>query len=109
MAAKSKDTAAGEFVQQSIRFAPAQLMWLSKESERLGASFNALVRQLVDDSRTFFGLPPTMVRSLEEERRALGLDFRQYVQELLTRRYRDLLKQEFESGTKSKRSDGAKE
>jgi len=98
VAAKNKESTAGEFIQQSIRFAPGHVIWLSNESKRLGASVNAIVRQLVDDSIRFFGLPPTMIETLQRDQKALGLDFRSYVQDLLTRRYRDLLRQEFSTG-----------
>lgn len=88
---KSRDSDVRDYIQQSIRFAPQHLKWLTDETNRHGVSINAVVRQLVDDARTFFGLSPTMVELLEKDRAKMGLDFRRYVQELLTQRYRDLL------------------
>lgn len=88
---KTKDSDVRDYIQQSIRFAPQHLKWLTDETNRHGVSINAVVRQLVDDARTFFGLSPTMVQLLEKDRARMGLDFRRYVQELLTQRYRDLL------------------
>jgi hypothetical protein len=98
MATSKRDSEIRDYIQQSIRFAPIHLKWLTDETSRTGASINAVVRQLVDDARTYFGLPPTMVQMLEKDRAALGLDFRGYVQEVLSQRYRDLLKREFEAG-----------
>jgi hypothetical protein len=92
------DSAANGFMQQSIRFAPRQLAWLASESKRAGESFNAVVRGLVDDAQTLFGLSPTIVDLLEEERAAMGLDFRRYIQEVLTQRYSNLLRAEIEKG-----------
>src|SRR5687768_583350 len=94
---KAAESAIRDFVQQSIRFAPGHLKWLTDEAERTGASFNALVRQLIDDSRTFYGLSPTMVEALDKDRARMKLDFHQYIQELLTRRYKELLRAEFSS------------
>lgn len=82
--------------QQSIRFARPQLQWLDAETKRLRISVNALVRQLVDDVQTFFGLPPSVAASLEKDRTTMGLDRRRYLQELLTRRYATLLRAELE-------------
>lgn len=88
---KTRGRAERDYIQQSIRFAADHLKWLTEATERDGVSINAVVRGLVDDARTFFGLPPTMVALLEKDRGRMGLDFRRYVQELLTRRYRDLI------------------
>lgn len=88
---KSRDSDIRDYIQQSIRFAPQHLKWLNDETARAGVSINAVVRGLVDDARTYFGLSPTMVELLEKDRTRMGLDFRRYVQELLTQRYRDLL------------------
>ena len=70
-----------------------------------GVSINAVVRGLVDDARTYFGLSPTMVELLEKDRAKMGLGFRQYVQELLTQRYAELLRAQVEAevGAQKKR------
>lgn len=83
--------------QQSIRFAPEQRAWLSDATRRSGESINAVVRQLVDDAQTFFGLSPSILALLQQDRVAMGLDHRGYVRELLTRRYRDLLLAQFDA------------
>lgn len=85
-----------DFIQQSIRFQPQHLKWLTERAEQMSASLNAVVRQLVDDARAYYGLSPTMVETLEKDRLSRGLDFRSYVQDLLTQRYRELLRAEFE-------------
>ena len=105
MARQQDDSALRDYLQQSIRFAPDQLAWLSSESKRTAQSVNAIVRQLVEDAQTFYELAPTMAETLEKDRLAMGLDVRRYMQELLTQRYRDLLRAEFEaqSGSKSRK------
>ena len=95
-----------DFVQQSIRFQPHHLKWLTDRADAISGSLNAVVRQLVDDARAFYGLAPTMVETLEKDRAARGLDYRGYLQDLLTQRYRELLRVEFEAeraGEKGKR------
>src|SRR4051794_123803 len=86
-----------DFVQQSIRFQPHHLKWLTERAEAISGSLNAVVRQLVDDARAFYSLAPTMVEALEKDRAARGLDYRGYIQDLLTQRYRELLRAEFEA------------
>ena len=86
-----------DFVQQSIRFQPHHLKWLTERAEAISGSLNAVVRQLVDDARAFYSLAPTMVEALEKDRAARGLDYRGYIQDLLTQRYREILRAEFES------------
>ena len=86
-----------DFVQQSIRFQPHHLKWLTERAEAISGSLNAVVRQLVDDARAFYSLAPTMVEALEKDRAARGLDYRGYIQDLLTQRYRELLRAEFDA------------
>ena len=57
-----------DFVQQSIRFQPHHLKWLTERAEAISGSLNAVVRQLVDDARAFYSLAPTMVETLEKDR-----------------------------------------
>lgn len=97
MAAKKPQSIEREFVQQSIRFQPQHLKWLTERADSISASLNAVVRQLVDDARAFYGLSPTMVEALEKDRVSRGLDYRSYIQDLLTQRYRELLRAEFEA------------
>ena len=100
MAAKKPQqtqTVERDFVQQSIRFQPHHLKWLSERADAISGSLNAVVRQLVDDARAFYGLAPSMVETLEKDRQARRLDYRSYVQDLLSQRYRELLRAEFEA------------
>jgi hypothetical protein len=107
MAAKKPQTVERDFVQQSIRFQPQHLKWLTERADSISASLNAVVRQLVDDARAFYCLSPTMVEALEKDRVRRGLDYRGYIQDLLTQRYRELLRTEFEAelGTDRKKRD----
>jgi hypothetical protein len=94
---KPMDSTVSDFIQQSIRFGAAHLRWLNHESQRTSTSVNAVVRQLVDDAMAWFGLPPTMMEALERDRAERKLSSRQYVQELLTQRYREMLLDEARS------------
>lgn len=96
-------TAERDFVQQSIRFQPHHLKWLTERADAISGSLNAVVRQLVDDARGFYGLSPTIVDALEKDREAKGLDYRSYVQDLLSQRYRELLRAEFEAERQSEK------
>lgn len=92
--------------QQSIRFAVAQVRWLRQEARTRGISVNAVVRRLLDDHLTLFAAPPTMREVLERDRRALDLDPVGYLQELLTQRYRELIRAEVEAARRRDRSQG---
>lgn len=94
MPPKDEPSEIRDYMQQSIRFAPQHIKWLTDETARAGVSINAVVRKLVDNARTFFGLSPTMLEAIDKDRAAMGLDFEGYIRELLTQRYRDLLRAE---------------
>lgn len=88
---KRSDSPARAFVQQSIRFSADNARWLSSESTRTRTSINAVVRALIDDASSYFGLGPSIVAILEKDRSSMELSHRRYVQEILARRYSDLL------------------
>lgn len=96
MPPKDEPSEIRDYMQQSIRFAPQHLKWLTEETARAGISINAVVRKLVDNARTSFGLSPTMLEAIDKDRAAMGLDFEEYIRELLTQRYRDILNREFQ-------------
>jgi hypothetical protein len=52
---------------------------------------DAVVREVLDDMRTLYGLPMVIVESIEKDRKALGLSQREYVMHLLARRYERVL------------------
>jgi hypothetical protein len=64
---------------------------MTEQSDAEGISTNDFVIRCIDDLRGAFGLPRTMADVLEEDRRALHLNPREYLQHLLTRRYEQLL------------------
>jgi len=64
---------------------------MTEQSDAEGISTNEFVVRCIDDLRGVFGLPRTMADALEEDRRALHLNEREYLQHLLTRRYEQLL------------------
>jgi hypothetical protein len=64
---------------------------MNEQADAEGISTNDFVIRCIDDLRRTFGLPRTMADALEEDRRALHLNQREYLQHLLTRRYEQLL------------------
>jgi len=81
-----------DYFTQSFRFTPEQTAFLKEGAKRLGST-TALVREVLDDARTLYGLPMAMVEALEKDRRALGLSPREYIMHLLARRYERVLSQ----------------
>ena len=79
-----------DYFTQSFRFTPEQTAFLKEGAKRLGST-TAVVREVLDDVRTLYGLPMVLVESLEKDRKALGLSQREYVMHLLARRYEGVL------------------
>jgi hypothetical protein len=63
----------------------------ASQAEAKGEPVTDLVRGIVDDFRTLFGLPGLIVDALDADAKALGLDRRQYLMHLVARRYEDSL------------------
>ncbi len=79
-----------DYFTQSFRFTPEQTAFLKEGAKRLGST-TALVREVLDDARTLYGLPMAIAEALEKDRRALGLSPREYIMHLLARRYEGVL------------------
>ncbi|HYD51876.1 MAG TPA: hypothetical protein VEA99_04585 [Gemmatimonadaceae bacterium] len=61
--------------------------WLRHAAEQKKVSINEHVVGLLTDLRTWFGLPFTVTDELESDRKALGLERRDYLVHLLLQRY----------------------
>jgi hypothetical protein len=79
-----------EFTLVSCRFPPDLYGWIKKQADSRAWSVNELVRRVMDDARTAYGLPKEIVDTLEADRKAMGLDWREYVMQVLTLRYKTL-------------------
>lgn len=66
--------------------------WITQQSKEDGTA-NNVIRQLVEDARTFYGLPDVLREQLEAEAGRLGKTRRDYVIHLLSLRAAELLKQ----------------
>lgn len=88
------DSSVRDYVQQSIRFSTAHLVFLEEEAQRNGVSINSVVRDLVTDAGTLYGVPLNMRKKLEEDAKSLGLDRREYIKYLLGLRYEALVRGE---------------
>ncbi len=85
-----KTPARDDYFTQSFRFTPEQTSFLKEGAQRLGST-TAVIREVLDDVRTLYGLPKVMIEALEKDRKALGLSQREYVMHLLARRYERVL------------------
>lgn len=85
-----KTPARDDYFTQSFRFTPEQTTFLKDEAKRLGST-TAVIREVLDDVRTLYGLPKVIAEALEKDRKALGLSPREYVMHLLARRYERVL------------------
>lgn len=74
----------------SFRLPPSTVRWLKAEAERRGWSMSATVYRIVEDLENWFGFPPTITDQLAADRKALGLDWRDYLMHLMTRRFEDV-------------------
>jgi hypothetical protein len=61
--------------------------WLRHGAERKQLSLNEHVVRLFGDLQNWFGLPYTLTDELEADRKATGLDVRDYLAHLLCQRY----------------------
>ena len=86
-----KTPARDDYFAQSFRFTPEQAAILKEEAKRLGST-TAFVRELLNDHRTMFGLPPIQVEVLEADMKNLKIStHREYIRHLLALRYQSLL------------------
>src|SRR5947209_2902373 len=75
----------------SVRFPIDVMAWFKSQAESKGEPITDLVRRIVDDYRTLFGLPKLIVDALDADAKALGLPRREYVMHLVARRYEEVL------------------
>jgi len=94
--AKSPSSLGGGLSQLTARLTVEQLKFL--QSAACGAGNpNENLRRIVEDARTFMGLPAPLVERLSEDAKAMGLDLmryeerRDYLTRLAAFRYEDLL------------------
>jgi hypothetical protein len=71
----------------TYRLPRQHIAWLDAEAARTNTSANQVVRLMVFCLGSWFGMPWTMGSRIEENRRAMKLDRRSYLQHLLVRRY----------------------
>jgi hypothetical protein len=73
--------------------------WITQQSKEDGTA-NNVIRQLVEDARTFYSLPDNIRQKLDSDAARLGKTRREYVIHLLSLRYEQLLKEELQEGEK---------
>ena len=71
--------------------------WITQQSKVDGTG-NNVIRQLVEDGRTFYGLPDNIREKLEADAARLGKTRREYIIQLLSLRYEQLFKEELQDG-----------
>jgi len=77
--------------------------WVTQQSKVDGTT-NNVIRQLVEDARTFYGLPDNIREKLDADAAKLRKTRREYVIHLLSLRYEHMLKEELQkSPSKAKR------
>src|SRR5713226_1384886 len=64
---------------------------IEKEAKDESKAVAHVLRRIVEDYATLFGLPRSAFETLEADRKAMGLDRRDYFKELLDGRYRQVL------------------
>jgi hypothetical protein len=64
---------------------------LEQEAKAESKAVAHVLRRIVEDYATLYDLPRSAFESLEADRKALGLDRRGYLKELLDHRYRQVL------------------
>src|SRR3954471_13752115 len=74
----------------TARFSAEDARWIRQRSQERGCSMNDVVRVLVENERTLFRLPSMMTQRLNADRGDRSVQ--QYLIDLLTARYGDLIK-----------------
>lgn len=75
----------------SVRLREHQLRWATAQGEERGLSVGGVTRELINDAITWYELPTEAAELLEADRKARGQDRREYVKNLLNRRYTELV------------------
>lgn len=79
-------------IQISARIPSAEVKHLKEAAKPLGGNVALVIRQLIEDSHTFYGLPDAIREELEADAEKAGKDQRRYVIDLLTRRYAEIIR-----------------
>ena len=79
-------------IQISARIPSAEVKHLKEAAKPLGGNLALIIRQLIEDSHTFYGLPDAIREELEADAKRSGKDQRRYVIDLLTRRYAEIIR-----------------
>src|SRR5438309_1464960 len=90
--AMAKRTSA-EYVLVSCRLPPDLYAWAKSEADGRAWALNELVRRVLDDTRTLYGLPKEITDTLNADRKSMGLNWREYSMQILTLRYKQLASQ----------------
>jgi hypothetical protein len=72
-----------EMFQQSVRLPTSLIPWLKGEAKGAG-SFSAVIKELIEDAKTFYELPPNQQDRLEAEAKRLGMKRRDYLRYVLS-------------------------
>ena len=75
--AKSPSHLGGGLSQHTIRLTQEQVRWLQSPSCGMGNP-NENIRRILEDARTFLGLPAPLVERLAQDAQAMGLDLENY-------------------------------
>ena len=74
----------------AVRVPPEENEWLARESQARNLDRSVFVREVFEDARTCFGLPPADRDILEEEAARQRLDLRRFIGEVLRETVREL-------------------
>jgi hypothetical protein len=80
-----------ESIAFSVRLPVLLSSWLQNEARRTG-NVNQAIREVLEDARTFYGLPEVLTEQLDAEARALGKSRREYIIHLLSQHAVELAK-----------------
>ncbi len=78
----------------TVRLPSSDARWLTHQGKEVGNTA-LLLRRLVDDARTFYGMPEPIREVLAMDAKRKGTHQREYIIELLTHRYAELLQEKF--------------
>lgn len=74
----------------AVRVPPEQSEWLARQARARNIERSTFVRQVFEESRTRFGLPPTDLDALEEKAARQRLDLHRFIGEVLRGKAREL-------------------
>lgn len=86
----------------SVRLQQHQLQWATAQGEGRGLSVGAVARELISDAMHWYGLPSEAATLLEADWVARGQNRREYMKNLLNRRYTELVIAKAQADAKEK-------